>query len=79
MVFPLIKNWKTSAKLSYAFKNLIYNGMDYPPFFRKYSLTKLATQDVKGCVLASIESLKSNGGFMDYDDRGEGKNQISIR
>ena len=46
-------------------------GMDYPPFFRKYSLVETGEHALlKRCVLASIESLKSNGGFMDYDDRG---------
>lgn len=47
--------------------------MDYPPFFRKYSLVETGQHALlKRCVLASIESLKANGGFMDYDDRGPG-------
>ena len=47
--------------------------MDYPPFFRKFSLNETGEHEMlKACVLASIESLKHNGGYFDYDDRGPG-------
>ena len=53
--------------------------MDYPPFFRKFSLNETGEHKMlKTCVLASIESLKHNGGYFDYDDRGQAENQISI-
>lgn len=47
--------------------------MDNPPFVRKYSLNETGEHPLlKRCVLASIDSMIHNGGYMDYDDIGPG-------